>query len=116
MESLFGPMAQARRGNPDTSHEAAEEVTPRIRQLQADVLKFAAKCGYRGFTDIDLNDYFDSGSSTYRTRRSELVALGFVADTGRRVGSGKGRRHAVWRITPEGQARVGEIIALLRAA
>ena len=33
MESLFGPLAHARRGNPDTSREAAEQITPRIRQL-----------------------------------------------------------------------------------
>jgi hypothetical protein len=113
MESLFGPLAHARRGNPDTSREAAEQITPRIRQLQAEVLRFAA--GVRGFTDVELSDYFDARSSTYRTRRAGLVALGLIEDSGNRVGD-KGRRHAVWRITSEGQAKVAEIIDLPRAA
>jgi len=116
MESLFGPMAHARRGNPDTSHEAAEEITPRIRQLQLDVLRFAALNGARGFTDVELSDYFDVRSSTYRTRRSELVALGLIADSGKRVGEGRGRRHAVWRITDDGSAKVEGLLDLRRAA
>jgi hypothetical protein len=116
LESLFGPLAHARRGDPDTSREAALEVTPRIRLLQQEVLKFAAQVGARGFTDPAMNDYFDCRSSTYRTRRSELVALGLVEDSGVRVGEGKGRKHAVWRITAAGQDRVDELLNLPRAA
>lgn len=116
MESLFGPQAHARRGNPDTSREAAEEVTPRIRELQADVLRFAAERGSRGFTDPQMNDHFGVHSSTYRTRRSELVALGYIEDSGIRVGEGKGRRHAVWRITNDGHSRIADITGLSRAA
>lgn len=116
MESLFGPLAHARRGDPDTSREAAEEVTPRIRELQAEVLKYAAQCGGRGFTDPQMNDYFDCRSSTYRTRRAELVALALIEDTGTRVGTGKGRKHAVWRITGAGYAKAAEIVGISRAA
>ena len=36
------PRAVARRGDLDTSHLAAEDITPRIRILQAAVLSFAA--------------------------------------------------------------------------
>jgi hypothetical protein len=116
MESLFGPLAHARRGDPDTSREAAEEVTPRIRELQAAVLRYAMQCGFRGFTDPAMNDYFDCRSSTYRTRRAELVALGLIEDTGNRIGEGKGRKHAVWRITTAGYAKAAEIVGLPRAA
>ena len=115
MEDMFTPIARARAGNPDTSREAAEEVTPRIRELQVDVLKFAAQCGGRGFKDPDMNDFFGVHSSTYRTRRSELVARGLIEDTGDRVGE-KGRKHAVWRCTPAGYAKLADLLGMSRAA
>lgn len=99
--------AHARNTDPDTSHEAAEAIAPRIAQVQAAVLRFAALCGGRGFTDLDLNAHFASGSSTYRSRRAELVGLGLVEDSGIRTGNGKGRKHALWRITEAGMAQAG---------
>lgn len=107
MNDLFTPIAHARRSDPDTSREAANDISPALREIQRTVLRFAAMCGVRGFTDPELSDYFDTTSSTYRTRRSELVAMGMVEDTGERVAIGpKGRRHAIWRITAKGQAEV----------
>lgn len=107
MDDLFTPLAHARRTDPDTSREAANDISSALRQIQIAVLQFAAMCGVRGFTDPELSDYFDTTSSTYRTRRSELVTMGMVEDTGERVAVGpKGRRHAIWRITPKGQAEV----------
>lgn len=97
--------ARARDTDPETSHEAAESLSPRLRQLQADVLAFAANRAVQGFTHIDLNNHFHTTSSTYRTRCSELVDKGFIQDSGERHAygpDGKGRRHVVWNITPEG--------------
>ena len=101
---LFGyfpaPKAHARRSDLDTSVAAAEEVTPHIRELQALVLAFAKSCGRRGFTDVALNEHFETTSSTYRTRRSELVDKGLVEDSGERIAlGGRGRKHALWRVT-----------------
>lgn len=98
------PEAHARHRDPDTSHEAAESISPRLRQLQALVLDFAASQP-DGFTDVDLNQHFDTHASTYRTRRSELVEKGFIRDSGERRAygeNGTGRRHVIWQITVEG--------------
>lgn len=104
---LFGndnAAAHARRSDPDTSRMAASEVTPSLRELQAMVLGYAFQCGSPGFTDPAMNEHFDTHSSTYRTRRSELVDYGLVEDTGERLKMGdKGRCHAVWRITDTGR-------------
>lgn len=98
-------VAFARHTDPDTSHWAAEEVTPHLRPLQAAVLDYAARCGAYGFIDPDLNSHFATHASTYRTRRAELVDRGLIADTGeRRTLAETGRKHAVWRITPKGMA------------
>jgi hypothetical protein len=95
-------IAFARRTNPETSRLAAEEVTPHVRQLQFAVLEYAGTV--RGFTDPDLNQHFGVTSSTYRTRRAELVDLGLIADTGERrcLGTG-GRKHCVWTISSKGR-------------
>jgi hypothetical protein len=97
--------ARARDTDPDTSHEAAESLSPRLRQLQEDVLMYAAGESPFGFTHIDLNNHFRTTSSTYRTRCSELVDKGYVADSGDRKAygpDGKGRRHVIWQVTGPG--------------
>ncbi|MDP9424018.1 MAG: hypothetical protein M3Q19_14515 [Pseudomonadota bacterium] len=104
---LFGndnAAAHARRCDPDTSHAAAADVTPSLRELQAIVLAYAFSRGSQGFTDPAMNEHFDTHTSTYRTRRAELVDYGLVADTGERLKMGKGRTHCVWRITESGRA------------
>lgn len=99
------PIAHARNTDLDTSHEAAEFISPHIRELQRKVLAYAFRCGYGGFTDVALNRHFGTTSSTYRTRRSELVAKGLIVDSGERVKNPgeRGRRHAVWVITHAGR-------------
>ena len=111
------PRAVARRGDLETSHLAAEDITPRIRILQAAVLSFAASCRPFGFTDPAMNNHFETHSSTYRTRRAELVGMGMIEDSGERICIGvSGRKHAVWRITDRGWAKhlelaVGDLAA-----
>lgn len=105
VDRLGASEPRARETDPDTSHAAAESISPKLRQLQADVLAFAAERAVQGFTHIDLNNHFRTTSSTYRTRCSELVEKGFIVDSGERHAygpDGKGRRHVVWNITPEG--------------
>lgn len=105
-ELLTGMMAaQARtlhrRTDPETSRMAAEEVVPKLRKLQAEVLAFAQGCGFVGFTDLDLAKHFNNAGSTYRTRRAELVRLGLIEDSAK-MKIQKGRAHTVWRCTQEG--------------
>jgi hypothetical protein len=95
------PEAHARHRDPDTSHEAARSISPRLRELQEKVLAFAADRP-DGFTDVDLNRHFDTHGSTYRTRRSELVDQGLIRDSGERKTLGSGRRHVIWQITLAG--------------
>ena len=92
-------VAFARSSDPDTSHDAAQSIAPRIRALQMAVLRFAVGAGR--FTDPDMNAFFGVTSSTYRTRRAELVERGMIRDTGERrsLNGESGRRHAVWEAT-----------------
>lgn len=111
------PEAHARGTDPDTSHEAARSLSPRLRQLQALVLDFAADQP-DGFTDIDLNQHFDTHSSTYRTRRSELVEQGYIRDSGERRAygaNGTGRRHVIWVVTIEGLKAFEKTVDATRA-
>ena len=51
-------------------------------------------------TDEELVATFDSQApSSVRTRRSELVNLGLVRDSGRRVPSVRGRDQIVWEVS-----------------
>lgn len=106
---------RARKGDPGTSHEAAALAALGVRKVQAAVLKFAAQCEPEGFTDVEMNDFFDDRGSSHRTRRSELVAKGLIEDSGKRKGE-QGRRHIVWRLTNAGHAKLWEVLALKLAA
>lgn len=89
--------AHARRGDPQTSHEAADSVTPDLRQLQARVANFARSAGPWGFTDLELSDGLKDAGSTMRTRRAELSARNIIIDSGRKRRSGdSSRRRIVW--------------------
>jgi hypothetical protein len=83
-----------RRHDQPTSIEAAEAIAPKLNEIQQQVLSYAKDMKY-GFTDVDLNKFFESTSSTYRTRRAELVAQGLLADSWQREKI-NGRKHIVW--------------------
>lgn len=87
-------MNLARNTDIDTSHAAAVSVESQLTTLQGDVL--GAFKLHRRLTDLRLNEIFkDRGyaESTVRKRRSELAELGYVKDSGDRIG-----RHAVWEL------------------
>lgn len=94
MADLF---AHARRTDPDTSHEAAEAVTPDLRELQRRVEAYALRKGAAGFVDAEMEEEMGDGGSTYRTRRSELTARNIILDTGGRGRWGDSpRRRIIW--------------------
>lgn len=92
---LRDPVAHARRNDPDTSHAAAASVQ-HIRASQGEVLAVFRHGG--PMTDEQAYAVYSGLQSVsgFRTRRSELVALGKLADTGQRVVGLTGRKMIVW--------------------
>lgn len=89
----------ARRGDPETSHEAAASVTG-LRESQAEVLGVIRRRGpmtdeevLKVLSDRSERPWTPSGA---RTRRSELVTAGLVRDSGRRKRLPTGRRSILW--------------------
>lgn len=83
-----------RRQDQPTSIEAAIAIAPQITELQAEVMAFARNRP-EGFTDIDLNKFFNCTGSTFRSRRAELVAKGLIVDSWQRQKINN-RNHIVW--------------------
>jgi hypothetical protein len=98
MKDKWDPVAHARRTDPSTSHEAAAEVTKKLTAYQESVMNLFLIRGE--MTDVDLQNYYGlSAGSTFRTRRSELVKMGKLRNSGRkRVQDGSNR--IIWEIVP----------------
>jgi hypothetical protein len=92
-------MAHARRSDPATSHEAARDVTGRLRRSQDQVLALLRDIG--PCTDITLvaaahERGIRQSDSGIRTRRKELTVAGLVVAVGTtRIGN---RSHTVWAV------------------
>lgn len=88
--------AHARRTDPETSHEAAEKVSPHIETQRAKVLRFAAGKN-KGFIDEELQQHYrDDTKSSLRTRRNELWQENWILDTGERRENSDGSPCIVW--------------------
>jgi len=72
-----------RRQDQDTSIEAAIRIAGQLNTLQNKVYDYATRMK-EGFTDHDLNEYFGSTYSTWRSRRAELTAKGIIVNSGRK--------------------------------
>jgi hypothetical protein len=84
-----------RRDAMDTSIQAAISVYPDLREIQIQVMLYA-ETKPNGFTDEQMNMYFDTHRSTFRARRSELMHKGLIVDSGRREKMVNGRNATVW--------------------
>lgn len=92
--------AVARSTDPGTSWEAARSITPeKLRESQRAVLGALKLAGpstdERIYRCLHESEY-DITPSGARTRRSELVAMGLVRDSGRKDVLRSGRRAIVW--------------------
>jgi hypothetical protein len=91
--------AHARRSDPETSHAAAASVK-NLTELQALIL--SALKDRPCIDDVLIARINNSGllasASGIRSRRSELVALGMVRDSGQRETLPSGRKSIVWEI------------------
>ena len=104
--SLFDPPA-ARSTDPDTSHEAAENVTDRARRaVHRAVLEALVEHGPT--TDHDLARYVSGklghpiGQTSVGVRRGELRNAGLVADSGHKGRTPTGAKAIRWALTPAG--------------
>lgn len=92
--------AHARTTDPETSHEAAASVKD-LRASQKMIYEILER--YGPMTDIELVHYRWAmpgtiSESGVRTRRSELVAMGLVEESGKYGKTTHGRRAIIWRV------------------
>lgn len=129
-EPAAGITPRARNTDPQTSHDAAMSVEPKLRDSQLAVLAVfrirARDYGNDGMTDKDLVSAYSVAIAGYyhecipgdvklpaqsvsglRTRRKELVAMGYLRDSGRRLRRGRdieevarARDEIIWELVP----------------
>lgn len=99
---LFPPMARAT--DPETSHKAAASISQlKMTENRSAVLNLFVSC--RQMTDEEFLVLYDrrdiephQSESGLRTRRSELVKMGLLRDSGLRKRNGNGRECIVWEV------------------
>lgn len=79
-----------------TSSVAAKQAAPRCPSARSRLLKQFERAGSYGLTDEEGEIALDLKSQSYTPRRSELVKLGLVVDSGERRLTTSGRPAAVW--------------------
>lgn len=95
--------ARARASDPDTSHAAAASVDnmSKTRLAILDVLRTWGPTDDEMIRKLVLTRIGRGTPSGIRTRRSELVALGLVRDSGKRAETVTGRQAVLWEVTGE---------------
>jgi hypothetical protein len=97
--------AATRSDDHETSIEAATKTSLKINEKRAAVLRVAAAREPQGFIDDDLKAVFSgSPESTYRKRRSELAAHGYLVNrNGEKRDNRFGHAELVWHVTDKGR-------------
>lgn len=90
-----------RNTDPDTSKAAAEKILPHRTNKQRLVTSWFRGRGLLGGTDEEMCIAFGDFSSTYRTRRSELVRMGVLENSREKRMMRNGSLAIVWRIKKE---------------
>jgi hypothetical protein len=90
----YGYYLPTQRQAPETSKHSYS--ADRITGIQQDILNYLAKYP-GGATDLDIQRAFNDQTSTYRTRRAELVKQGKVRDSGHRMVQLASRR-VLWKL------------------
>lgn len=88
-----------RTADPDTSRAAAER-TPRLRATDRARALDVHRAHPDGLTDFELADLMGRQQTSAGKRRGELVALGYVRDSGRRRPAPSGAKAIVWQVIP----------------
>jgi len=87
--------------DPDTSRAAAE-MTPGLRVSDRWRALAVHRAHPDGLTDFELAELMGRQQTSAGKRRGELVALGYIADSGRRRPAPSGARAIVWQLTNGG--------------
>ena len=101
-EPVPEPWTLARPTDPETSHEAAKSLRAvKITETRMKILDLLKRFP-EGLTDTEIGHKLSTVASPsgLRTRRSELVDMGLVADSGRKALTNSGRRTIVWVACP----------------
>lgn len=92
-----------RKGSPDTAHEAAEAMAPKIGRLQRMALHAIREAGpvladgtRGGLTADEVAERLNSDRWSIQPRTSELKAKGLIADSKARRRNVTGKRAVVW--------------------
>jgi len=80
----------------ETARLAAERIRPTAASLRAQVMQLLESCP-AGLTDEEIQERLSMPGNTERPRRSELVSMGWVADSGQRRPTRSGRKATVWK-------------------
>lgn len=104
MPNDLPPFAHTRRDDHETSIEAAAKTSLRITDKRAAVLSVARQAEPSGFIDDDLKVKFPNApESTYRKRRSELTAHGYLENRNLEQRLNRfGHNELVWHVTAKG--------------
>lgn len=100
--------APAHRDGSDTEYLAAQMMTPKAGTLRERALLAIARADDRGLTDHELADATEVYLYSIAPRRTELVRMGWVEDSGDRRDSPMKRPAVVWVLTAAGRAALTE--------
>jgi hypothetical protein len=75
---------RARRTDPDTSHQTAQDIGKDLPNLQKLVRELFMSVWPKGLTQWEVEEHFKDHNSTYRSRVPELAEKGVLRDTGER--------------------------------
>ena len=101
-----------RREDRETSRDSAREVVPRLSKLQRQVLVEFHQAGERGLTDSELGAvplFQQLAPSTARRRRTDLVVLFKLKDSGRTRPNRYGNKEIVWIAAPPPVVQQGSL-------
>lgn len=103
-----------RSDSPQTSRDGAADVFPRSGTKRLAVLQALSRSGVEGATDDELCEMLSSSYSSVGPRRRELVAGGWVEDSGRtRLGS-SGSHQTVWVLTERAEREIDAAVGAMR--
>jgi len=94
---IYEHIATARNSDPETSHAAAASVNVRESQMVVFSLLTSEPATDEELFSRAVASGIRISPSGCRTRRSELVRIGWVEDTGERRLTAAGRQTIVWR-------------------
>lgn len=87
----------ARNSDPETSHQAAKDATPRAGTHRARALEALRAAGAEGLTDFELASRTGIAQTSIGVRRKELADAGFVVDSGKVRPAPSGSASIVWK-------------------